>query len=551
MANYKNAQQSKFSREEEKRFRELFNQWGASFEGYNRKNLGNELNIVEVWDSPIYRGLLKTQYDRRLLKDDYECINGRSYPSGKYISEDDVNRWSIVEKPTTFIGKEDVYRVRGTEHIVTCPTCRGTGNTSCEKCGGRGSITRTIDKRKRCTKCSGYGYIYVTKYKEEQKVTYYTGKREVRYEKVPYSEKETCPVCGGKGEVGEIIHKEESCSNCKSTGKVICRTCSGDKKMLRLWKLHRTQEVGRYTEYVFPYQIESDDAYKMTKQFDSSIQWQVIENIHIDEENFGKANLSSRPIVGSMLANLPQRGVKHLQHTAICFHNIEIAECEAKIVIYEVDKKRYICMLIGEQWKLFAVTSPISDKMDSLRAQVNKYCNQRQYGKAWGVLQKLNKYPQAGSAEADMQELLEKRMAIITKFGANFAVVLCTILSIPLFIQLYETFDFFAIWTKWAMEELEFNTDFVVVLSVVIMMFLGMQSRKSMPPKFSYKAASPLRRFIRGVFVGLYDSLILFAIVAIGAYLGVVHLVGGAILLCLSIIGFVILVILGFISLLF
>ena len=101
------------------------------------------------------------------------------------------------------------------------------------------------------------------------------------------------------------------------------------------------------------------------------------------------------------------------------------------------------------------------------------------------------------------------------------------------------------------MEELEFNTDFVVVLSAVIMMFLGMQSRKSMPPKFSYKAASPLRRFIRGVFVGLYDSLILFAIVAIGAYLGVVHLVGGAILLCLSIIGFVILVILGFISLLF
>ena len=80
MANYRQAQQGKFSKDEEKRFRELFNKWGASVEGYNRKRLGNELRIVEVWDSPIYRGELKTQYDRRILKDDYERINGRSFP---------------------------------------------------------------------------------------------------------------------------------------------------------------------------------------------------------------------------------------------------------------------------------------------------------------------------------------------------------------------------------------------------------------------------------------------------------------------------------------
>ena len=46
MANYTQAHQSRFSKEEEKRFRELFNKWGASVEGYNRKTLGDELNIV-------------------------------------------------------------------------------------------------------------------------------------------------------------------------------------------------------------------------------------------------------------------------------------------------------------------------------------------------------------------------------------------------------------------------------------------------------------------------------------------------------------------------
>ena len=75
MANYKNAQKINFAELEEKRFRTLFNKWGASIEGYNRNDLGDKLKIVEVWDSPLYRGILKTQYDQRLLEDTYERIS--------------------------------------------------------------------------------------------------------------------------------------------------------------------------------------------------------------------------------------------------------------------------------------------------------------------------------------------------------------------------------------------------------------------------------------------------------------------------------------------
>lgn len=551
MANYTQAHQSRFSKEEEKRFRELFNKWGASVEGYNRKTLGDELNIVEVWDSPIYRGLLRTQYDRRILEDRYRRIGTRTLPNRKYVSEGDVDRWSLSALPTSFTSKTNVYEVPDTEHVTSCPTCRGTGNTTCEKCGGKGTITRTVDKRKQCAKCGGRGYIYQTKYREVQKVVYYTGKREMRYEKEPYSVQVTCPDCGGKGTVGELIHKEEPCGNCRATGRVTCSTCGGDKRMLRYWELHRTLEIGRYAEILFPQLMDETDAYKMSKQFDDSIQWQAVETIHVDKENFAQAALGSRPVVGHMLASLPQKGLRHQQHTAICFHDIEVYECEAKTVMYEVDGTRYVCMLVGPQWKLFTVTSPISDMMDSLKEQVNKYCRHRRYGKAWGVLQKVNRYPQAGSAEANLQEALEKRMAIITKFGANFAVVLCSLLSIPLFIQLFDTLDFFAVWTKWVMAEAEVNADLVVALSVILMMYFGMQSRKSMPPRFSYRVVSPMRRFIRGFLVGVFDSLKWFALVAIGTYLGIVHLIGGVIALCLSIIGFIILVILGLISLIF
>lgn len=120
--------------------------------------------------------------------------------------------------------------------------------------------------------------------------------------------------------------------------------------------------------------------------------------------------------------------------------------------------------------------------MDNLIKMVNSYCNRRQYGKAWKVLQKVNKYPQAGSDEDNIQEMLEKRMAITTKFGVNFAVVLCTLFSIPIFIHLYDTFDFFAIWTNWVMEECDFEVGYVVALSLIQVLFFSMQSRKSVHP---------------------------------------------------------------------
>ena len=52
MANYRDSKKISFSKVEENRFRQLFNDWAKSIEGYNRNNLGNQLKIVEVWDIP-------------------------------------------------------------------------------------------------------------------------------------------------------------------------------------------------------------------------------------------------------------------------------------------------------------------------------------------------------------------------------------------------------------------------------------------------------------------------------------------------------------------
>lgn len=80
MANYRDSQKINFSKAEENRFRQLFNDWVKSIEGYNRNRLGDQLKIVEIYDTPIYRGLIKTQYDSRTLENTYERVNERTFP---------------------------------------------------------------------------------------------------------------------------------------------------------------------------------------------------------------------------------------------------------------------------------------------------------------------------------------------------------------------------------------------------------------------------------------------------------------------------------------
>ena len=75
------------------------------------------------------------------------------------------------------------------------------------------------------------------------------------------------------------------------------------------------------------------------KLFNNSTPWQVIEKLNIDKENFDKNDLASRPIVGSMLSRLPNR-IDHPSNTVVCFNLLEACECEAKTIVYEVDRKR-------------------------------------------------------------------------------------------------------------------------------------------------------------------------------------------------------------------
>lgn len=546
MANYKDSQKISFSKEEERRFRQLFNKWGTSIKGYDKNHLGDELKIIEVWDTPLYRGYVKTQYDNRTLKNTHERVGDRKFPPKTIDNESQIDRWKIVPYSSTYSSKEDFYHVPGSEHITGCPTCHATGKVICPECGGKGVIAQKITIKEECPVCYGRGYKTENKeYFDYERVwDNYQEKYVLRHVRKTREDRKTCYKCNGTGKIETFSYKEIPCKTCGTTGKVTCSTCGGDKQILRFWQLRRIQYIENYVDYRFPSLIENDDAAKMSKLIDDSIHWTVVEKVHVDRDDFKSSQLFSRPVVGAMLSALCG-SIKRPMNTAICFSDVEICECNAKTVIYEAEGHRFTCMLVGNEWKLFTVTSPISQRMDDLKTRVNRYCSKRMYGKAWEVLQKVNKYPQAGSNEAYMQQQLEERMSISSKFGANLSIVIASILSAPIFYVLYTQYDFFAPWSSWMLDKWNISTTLITIISLIFVMYNGMKSRKRKMPPFTYRSPSTAMRFIRGFILGIWHFIVYSAVTLLLAHIGILPLVAGAMLLAITIIAMIIILIAG------
>lgn len=551
MAQYRLGKRISFSSSEESRFRSLFNAWAASVPGFNRNKLGDQLKIVEVWDAPLYQAVLRTQYDTRLLHEESERAKGRKFPAPTITKESDINRWTLVPYPSSFTSTEGSLTVKGSERIVNCHTCGAQGEMTCPTCGGQGKSDRKVDIKVECSSCYGKGYKtnpskeIVTKHV----LNYSSGQWETKYETVTHENRTECYHCKGKGYIDSFKWVVDTCEKCGGRGKLVCSTCAGDKQLMTYWEMRRTQYNKSLSACYFPPEVSQDEVQKLMKLFDKTTPWTLVERVRIEREEFQKAALAERPVVGPMLSFLQSR-VEHPQNTAICFSEVEVSECQSLSVIYEVDGERFVCLLVGPQWKLFTVTSPVSKKMDSLKEKVNTYCRQRKYGKAWAYLQKVNKFPQAGSNEAYMQERLEERMAGTTRLSSNLVLMLCVLLVAPALYLFYSNTEFYAIWTKWLMTKWDITPTAFTLMSILIMLVGGIVANKSLPA-FSYRAASGVSRSVRGGMVGLGTFVMMGLLSVILTYLGGTALLYKVFKIALSIVMFFVIIIVGLIQRIF
>jgi hypothetical protein len=143
-----------------------------------------------------------------------------------------------------------------------------------------------------------------------------------------------------------------------------------------------------------------------------------------------------------------------------------------------------------------------------------------------------------------MQTQLEERMALMSRLGANLAIVLCAIFLAPLLYTLYES-EFYAMWTHWIIDKFNIRTASMMLLSLIYVMYYSMRFCKEGMPEFAYKVASPISRFIRGFIVGTGKFIFFAAIAIILTYVGITPIACQLIYLAFTIVFMIIFLIVG------
>ena len=92
-------------------------------------------------------------------------------------------------------------------------------------------------------------------------------------------------------------------------------------------------------------------------------------------------------------------------------------------------------------------------------------------------------------------------------------------------------------------DQVEVGVTGTMVITVIFVMFASIRYCKRGLPAFSYRAASSMRRFIRGFFVGVFCTLYFTGIAVFLGYMGLLQLALGLLGLVLSIVIFVIMLI--------
>ena len=89
------------------------------------------------------------------------------------------------------------------------------------------------------------------------------------------------------------------------------------------------------------------------------------------------------------------------------------------------------------------------------------------------------------------------------------------------------------------------STVLITIISLIFVMYNGMKSRKRKIPPFTYRSPSTAVRFIRGFMLGIWNFIVYPTVALLFAYIGILPLAAGAMLLVITIIAMIIILIAG------
>ncbi len=299
-------------------------------------NFANEIKILEVTESSIYKIDFKTRFVQRSFLEQTMPFEGQNIPkqkgnlpdlwtfeteninhSGKDIEEISKENYSKLKDPydigynshKKYVPSDDdirnlrqryfdnnaaCYALPETFELSVCPECIGKGKVICYKCEGSGRVLNYDNKRVYCPKCEG-------------------------------ARKLICGTCNGKGKVIKYIGIAEFFTFSKITKF-----------------LENNIPTGFYTKLM------------------KSPNYKKIDSIELFQDNYKEVLTSNETISKNsgiskaIFEYIMQTGNQLNDNQRVNKYTIDISNLKTLIVKYDFDEKEYTTVLYGDSYEICA-----------------------------------------------------------------------------------------------------------------------------------------------------------------------------------------------------
>lgn len=521
MSDYRPNKGRTLTASEEQEFRHKVNALCDADSNYKGKRFGDGLEILEVYDAPLYQASLKTQHDKRTLHFTTPTSTSTHYtPRVPDPSMVDVTQ--VAPYPTHYTSTQENIEIEGSRQSHTCTQCGGQGTERCGRCGGKGEVTVESD----CPSCHGRGYVTGSKTETywvnaDGYGNYTSGGqgRQMRQRSVPVHT--PCTQCKGKGK----LYHQETCPRCHGRGHVTCGTCKGTGMLVRSIEMLHEQYVAVNNRYVVPDSLPANDAQEFCKVLDKLTQdWTLRDGYDIPGTSYASCPGNSLPVVGRIVGEVTS-AVRSTVSDRVCFNTLRVSECRATAIRYRFGGKCYTAVMYGSDNTLFMATSPISDYFNELRDSIEEDARHTRYGRSWKQLKQLVESSQGTLQDHNALMDLERRMEQTAMLGYLAGLAIAVILAFPPLVYYFAYFNIVAPWT-----DLIYHLMYSPVMDSAPRALLGLGfafwlARDGLfLSKYAWRQQSGALRFTLGLLNGLVAMGLCTLALCVANYLGIIHL---------------------------
>jgi hypothetical protein len=382
----------------ETKCRDIITQWAKTFKGTGKLEFGKIIEINSIAQTPIYEIKIYSQFEKRQLNKKFYPFKGEELEEYTLSSTQPVDIWAFkLQKVDEFVEKNFNYVVSGSKKAVICTKCEGDKEVICHICSGTKIMTclnckgttqmkcRTCNgtSKKTCKTCNGHGNLPTQSYR----CLSCSGTGTVYNQYVP-GNREKCKSCGGKGSVVKTPkctscggtgyvkcptchgkktetciycnNGKKSCIKCKQTGKLTCQICDGYGKIVKYL------EINQQFYFKNIVKLAADQQFLDTY---SNIRSEIKINnsnpiLNIRKKFFTPTIISETGAFSTALTSITNEFINtvNTEQAFINFQQLLICMIDILDIKYSFKGKDYSIALIGENYKVYATNSPISEK---------------------------------------------------------------------------------------------------------------------------------------------------------------------------------------------